>query len=58
MPNIASMANFTDQIDDDNFSAIDVSYDGRRGYGALISYNRGEYSIINIEMEVDFPYIP
>ena len=56
--NIASMANFTDQIDDDNFSAIDVSYDGRRGYGALISYNRGEYSIINIEMEVDFPYIP
>ncbi|EQB73062.1 MAG: O6-methylguanine-DNA methyltransferase/endonuclease V [Ferroplasma sp. Type II] len=56
--NIASMANFRDGIDEDNFSAIDVSYDGRRGYGALISYNRGEYSIINIEMEVDFPYIP
>ena len=31
--NIASMANFTDQIDDDNFSAIDVSYDGHMGYG-------------------------
>lgn len=56
--NIASMANFRDGIDEDNFSAIDVSYDGRRGYGALISYNRGEYSIINIEIEVDFPYIP
>ena len=56
--NIASMANFRDGIDEDNFSAIDVSYDGRRGYGALISYNRGEYNIKNIEMEVDFPYIP
>ena len=56
--NIASMANFTDQIDDDNFSAIDVSYDGHMGYGTLISYDRGEYNIKNIEMEVDFPYIP
>ena len=56
--NIASMANFTDEIDEDNFSAIDVSYDGRMGYGALISYDRGEYNIKNIEMEVDFPYIP
>ncbi|WP_337859960.1 endonuclease V [Ferroplasma sp.] len=55
---IAEMANFDDDLEEENFAAIDISYSGRTGYGALVSYDNEEYNVKNIEMEVNFPYIP
>lgn len=55
---IARMANFNDFCDEENYAAIDVSYEQRMGYGALVSYDSGEYRVKNFEMQVDFPYIP
>ncbi len=55
---IANNADFNVDIDEENYAAIDVSYEGRMGYGALISYDSGKYCVKNLEMQVDFPYIP
>jgi deoxyribonuclease V len=54
---IAEMAIFEGDPEG-NISAIDVSYDKRTGYGAMVSCDHGEYTVKNIEMEVNFPYIP
>jgi O-6-methylguanine DNA methyltransferase len=55
---IAGMANFNGNSDEENYAAIDVSYEKRMGYGALVYYDSGEYKVKNLEMQVDFPYIP
>lgn len=55
---IASMADFAGDRDEENYAAIDVSYEGRTGYGALVYYDSGEYMVKNLEMKVNFPYIP
>jgi deoxyribonuclease V len=55
---IAKMANFSNITGNENFAAVDVSYDKRKGYGALVSYDDGTYNVKNIELKVDFPYIP
>ena len=55
---IGKFASFEDLEVVDNYAAIDVSYDGRDGYGAIAVYRDGGYIINTFYQRVDFPYIP
>jgi deoxyribonuclease V len=55
---IAELATFEDMQINGNYAAIDVSYDGRDGYGAIAAYQDGGYDIKTFYRQVDFPYIP
>lgn len=55
------MRNFANQkisFDSDCVAAIDVSYSGRSGIGAMVSKCHGEKDIQFVKRDVKFPYIP
>ena len=56
--NIAKLASFDDAEPCKDIGAIDVSYDGRDGYGAIVIYQNGDYTMKTLYLHVDFPYIP
>ncbi len=55
---IAALASFEDVPVADNYAAIDVSYEGRDGYGAIAIYDSGNYTVKTFYQRVNFPYIP
>ena len=55
---IAKLASFDGSQASENVAAIDVSYDGRDGYGAITIYQDGDYTTKTLYLQVDFPYIP
>ena len=55
---IAKLASFDGTQTSQNVAAIDVSYNGRDGYGAIVMYQDGEYTTKTLYLQVNFPYIP
>lgn len=55
---MAERVSLEDDFDEDIIGAVDVSYDGRDGFGVIAFREDGEYIIGDTVLPADFPYIP
>lgn len=55
---LSERVSMDDDFDEDLIGAVDVSYDGRKGYAAFSYAEDDEYISRNRSMDANFPYIP